>query len=246
MSRRFRSLAVLLLVLAAPSVVAQKDSRTALARELASLTGGTGGVTPFLLMRIAIAAEPEGPHTKQLADFEKKFADADESDAARIYATALSEGELRQLVAFFKTDAGRKFVTARTAVALSAESRAAEMIRQGLQEALETSKEKRTMADIMSLATSVEAYATDHNAYPVTTTHEALEKLLEPTYIRNLPQKDAWGNPFVYRGSSDKMSYRVVSGGPDGKIDPSSTRFGAPLRKSDDLVYENGTFLQKP
>src|SRR6478672_5662446 len=73
--------------------------------------------------------------------------------------------------------------------------------------ALQRSKQKRTMADMRSIATAWEAYATDNNAYysagQATTsnlkisdfsdwTWGNLSSCVAPTYIRSLPKNDGW------------------------------------------------------
>src|SRR5512138_2035470 len=68
--------------------------------------------------------------------------------------------------------------------------------------AMQRSKQKRTMADMRSIATAWEARATDVNTYalagvtavvytpPASVTYDKLSGWLSPTYIRTLPQND--------------------------------------------------------
>src|SRR5213075_2606 len=70
--------------------------------------------------------------------------------------------------------------------------------------AMQRSKQKRTMADMRTIATAWEARATDVNRYnaagvtlptgAVTITN--LVSYLSPTYVKTFPQKDGWGNPW--------------------------------------------------
>jgi type II secretory pathway pseudopilin PulG len=97
--------------------------------------------------------------------------------------------------------------------------------------AMNRSHQKRSMADLRTLATAIEAYATDRNSYSVDsnrgpihvavpisanepivldlgTFHRVpfvdLERALIPMYIKTLPKKDGWGNEFeVYVGEYD-------------------------------------------
>src|SRR5476651_2217805 len=70
--------------------------------------------------------------------------------------------------------------------------------------AMQRSKQKRTMADMRSLATAWEARATDVNKYnaaaipdqAVQITTANLTAGLTPTYIKVLPAKDGWGVPY--------------------------------------------------
>jgi hypothetical protein len=120
-----------------------------------------------------------------------------------------------------------------------------------LREATSYGRQRRTMNDIRSLATALEAYAIDHNAYPSTGAAwvDAItltDKLL-PDYIRTLPATDGWDNPL--RVWTDGEHYRIVSPGKDGAVSAEwsgqvestvTTDFGA------DIVYGDGEFLVYP
>src|SRR5713101_1111581 len=70
--------------------------------------------------------------------------------------------------------------------------------------AMQRSKQKRTMADMRTIATAWEARATDVNKYnaagaaTVTVPNATLDTMLAPTYIKVLPSKDGWGNAYKY------------------------------------------------
>src|SRR4051812_8099624 len=49
--------------------------------------------------------------------------------------------------------------------------------------AMQRSKQKRTIADLRTIATAIEAYSSDKNAYPSVSSVEELKPLLVPTYI---------------------------------------------------------------
>ena len=144
-----------------------------------------------------------------------------------VLAENLDERQLREAVTFFKSDAGKAFMKALTGGHA------------------DPSPEKRTMADMRSLATATEAYATDHNTYPDARNIGELSKLIAPTYIRFVPEKDGWGTPFVYLVSADHQTYRFVSAGPDKKFDKSSYDVGMVPAKSDDIIFENGEFVER-
>jgi type II secretory pathway pseudopilin PulG len=114
--------------------------------------------------------------------------------------------------------------------------------------------QKRTMADLRSIATACEAYATDKNQYPNATSVEGLRPLLSPTYMRDVPLKDGWGTDFRYEAwsrANELDSYAVGSAGKDKKFDhdvlheygetPSST-----TQFDCDIVFSNGNFVQYP
>jgi hypothetical protein len=101
---------------------------------------------------------------------------------------------------------------------------------------------QKAKADIRSIATAAEAYAIDHDRYPLATDLDSLRPELQPVYIRELPMTDPWGRP--YRWLSDGVSYRVVSGGADGSVAPGVMNLGAAAPgAADDIIFENGEFV---
>lgn len=122
--------------------------------------------------------------------------------------------------------------------------------------ATQRSKQKRTMADMRSLATAIEAYAVDSNIYPSAETVAELEPILTPTYIRVLPQADGWGEPLRYEcwalsgGSSDPCdNFSLSSGGRDRTFESAnyaSALSGATNNFDCDIVYANGFFVRYP
>ena len=118
--------------------------------------------------------------------------------------------------------------------------------------AQERAKQKRTMADVRSLATAVEAYATDKNQYPNATDDEALRPLLTPTYIRELPARDAWMREMSYVAwsrANELDSYAIGSAGKDGRWQHENVDqyTQGPTHNFDcDIVFANGSFVQYP
>jgi type II secretion system protein G len=124
--------------------------------------------------------------------------------------------------------------------------------------AMQRSKQKRTMADIRTIATAWEARATDLNKYNAAgltlptgkVTVANLTTFLAPTYVKTFPIKDGWGNPWTFAADQDwgiataAQQYIIVSNGKDGAADG---RPGAATTNFDcDIIYGNGTFLQYP
>jgi type II secretion system protein G len=122
--------------------------------------------------------------------------------------------------------------------------------------AMQRSRQKRTMADIRSLATAWEARATDINEYtvsgaavtwPGTTAGFIASKVaaaVQPTYIKVAPITDGWGTQFAGGVSTDGQAYSIESYGKD-KVN--ATDNGGPTNKFDaDIVFSNGTFVQYP
>ena len=124
--------------------------------------------------------------------------------------------------------------------------------------AMQRSKQKRTMADIRTIATAWEARATDVNRYnasgmtlpAVDVTAGDLTTYLTPTYVKNLPAKDGWGTPYafaadqIFAASTAAQVYMIISYGKDGKA--SSYNGGATTAFDCDIVYSNGSFVQYP
>ncbi|MEO6486710.1 MAG: prepilin-type N-terminal cleavage/methylation domain-containing protein [Thermoanaerobaculia bacterium] len=123
--------------------------------------------------------------------------------------------------------------------------------------AMQRSKQKRTMADMRTVATAWEARATDVNRYNaagavvVTNTITQLTDALAPTYIKLLPPKDGWGNPwmfetdFAFTATEAAQEYEVTSYGKDGKID-TAVIGGATTNFNNDIIFSNGVFTQYP
>ena len=123
--------------------------------------------------------------------------------------------------------------------------------------AVQRGKQKRTMADMRTLATAIEAYAVDNNNYviatcsaglftdPGTAVNDSSFKLLTPTYIANAPKKDGWGNALLYNSPSPQDKYNITSYGRDG-VSGGAAKCGTTTDFNDDIIYSNGTFLQWP
>ncbi|HKS22401.1 MAG TPA: hypothetical protein VJZ76_06365 [Thermoanaerobaculia bacterium] len=98
--------------------------------------------------------------------------------------------------------------------------------------AMQRAKQKRTMADIRSLAVSVEEYKAANNKPP-----DSPPKLM----------KDGWGNNFRY--ASDGTNYWIVSGGKDGKFEEAEAwhyQEGTTTNFDCDIVLSNGAFYRYP
>ena len=125
--------------------------------------------------------------------------------------------------------------------------------------AMQRSKQKRTMADIRSIATAWEARATDTNRYNAAglsypalgtgVTWDNLNSYLCPTYIKQFPKNDGWGNPLQFGvsiswgGPTAAQTYSIGSYGKDGSAE--STPRGGPTTNYDcDIIYSNGAFIQ--
>ena len=135
--------------------------------------------------------------------------------------------------------------------------------------AMQRSKQKRTMADIRTLATAWEARATDVNKYNAagaisaitsvtnTVSGTQLSGALSPTYIKLMPAKDGWGNPLrfytdqAWANVAPAQAYLIWSAAKDGATDGSTgwdaaSTGGATTNFDNDIIYGNGSFVQYP
>jgi len=120
------------------------------------------------------------------------------------------------------------------------------------------SRQKRTMADIRTIATAWEARATDINSYTIGAVRGGplptaeLVAALRPTYVREFPRADGCDQEFQFlageydeKGQAQVYSIRSLGSDRRPDRDPNSFR-GATTDFTDDVVYSNGSFLQYP
>ncbi len=124
--------------------------------------------------------------------------------------------------------------------------------------AIERARQRRTMGDIRSLSSAVEAYAMDFGRYPPTSgftlppglalpdeSLEATRAYLEPTYIRATPLVDGWNSWFGYGTSTVFTDYVLRSNGRGGE--PQETPlYGPTTDLNADIILVNGQFVQWP
>lgn len=108
--------------------------------------------------------------------------------------------------------------------------------------------QKRTMADMHSIAAAWEARAIDVHSYAVAprkrlVTASELARALEPKYIRNFPRVDGWGTEYQF--TADAETYAIRSLGRDHKSDRADAS-GATNSFDSDIIYSNGSFVQYP
>ena len=85
---------------------------------------------------------------------------------------------------------------------------------------LREKRERQTMSDMRSAATAVVSFSVDENRYPeqhrLAPIRGRMIRLLEGTYIKTLPVRDAWGEPILYW--SNGWDFVLVSTGHDRKL----------------------------
>jgi len=116
--------------------------------------------------------------------------------------------------------------------------------------AINRGRQKRTMADIRTIGTAIEAYAVDHASYPSVTVgllDGGLATLIEPTYVKRAPRTDGWNEGM--RAVSVLQTYSVGGSGRD-KIFSTSALTGYTQGPTDnmdcDIIYSSGSFTVWP
>ena len=89
---------------------------------------------------------------------------------------------------------------------------------------LETAKVKTTKAQLEMFSTALDSFNMDTGRYP--TESEGLKVLwtkskdirgYDGPYLPKPANEDAWGNPYIYKKTSDEHGYDIISYGKDGK-----------------------------
>ena len=127
--------------------------------------------------------------------------------------------------------------------------------------AVQRGRQKRSMADIKTAATTWETYYVDYSYYfnaggcPAPPGSPAgiasailvteMSQLLIPTYIAKLPLKDGWNNYcfFWVDRRSIAQEYRIESFGMDMSAD---SYCGMTTSLTNDIVLSNGQFIEWP
>ena len=110
--------------------------------------------------------------------------------------------------------------------------------------AIDRGKQKRTMADMRSLGTSVEEYSIDNNVYPVAGDVATLAAEVEPNYIRVAPRSDGWGTDFFV--ASVAGIYTLGSCGKGAASCGSVSGTGATQTFDADIIFSQGVFIAWP
>jgi type II secretion system protein G len=125
--------------------------------------------------------------------------------------------------------------------------------------AMQRSRQKRTMADMRTVASSWESRATDVNSYLISgatiewptanSDISAIEAALMPTYIKKIPNYDGWGTRFRVGWTTEGDSYSVHSYGADKTISFSATSSTMPVTTANfdcDIIFSEGNFVVYP
>jgi general secretion pathway protein G len=111
--------------------------------------------------------------------------------------------------------------------------------------AVDKSKQKRSMSDLRTISTAVEAYAVDTAAYPLGMGSWAvLKPIIDPYFIKTPPDADGWNNPWEAGTTVSGSDYTITSLGKDSLT--SARGGGMTTDFNCDIVFVNGRFFQWP
>ena len=118
--------------------------------------------------------------------------------------------------------------------------------------AINRARQKRSMSDMRTIGTAVEAYAVDWSFYPTVANgvlDPTLSIIISPVYVKKTPSQDGWRFPF--NAVSESRFYTIGSAARDqvweqGNLS-STTYSRVPTTDMDcDIIYSNGTFMSYP
>lgn len=175
-----------------------------------------------------------------------------------VYAKYLTETELADLVAFYRTPTGQKSIQVMPQLMAETMQRSGAILGPKIQEIYhQVDKEsdlrqpwKKTIARIETIGSYLESHAGENEGLYPEGDLDALQELFDLDET-----EDVWGHELAYVLSSDHKHYRLVSAGADGIFDWDSRRIaekadpaGMRLRDrlEDDIIYADGGFVQMP
>jgi general secretion pathway protein G len=113
--------------------------------------------------------------------------------------------------------------------------------------AINRGRQKRTMSDIRSIATALEAYSVDFNFYPKGLSTGVVTQLttyVMPTFIKRLPTNDGWNQALQLDMETAGQSYTIWSLAKGGA---GAVGTGGPKTDfADAIVFSNGQFYAWP
>jgi len=113
--------------------------------------------------------------------------------------------------------------------------------------AMQRAKQKRSMADMRTIATDVNKYTAAGAFLPSNTVAQGtMDTMLAPTYMKALVKNDGWGNSFIYATDALGQTYSISSYGRDGAKGTDPTVTTTTTNFDCDIIYSQGQFLQYP
>jgi type II secretion system protein G len=129
--------------------------------------------------------------------------------------------------------------------------------------AMTRARQRRSMADMRTLATAWESRNVDVNRYNAAAAGggyngidqavnlDDLEAAIVPTYVRKIPKHDGWDQNFAcytevaWAASTGASRYAIISAGADKVFDP-SVPAGGTTNFDCDIVFVGGAFVVYP
>jgi len=108
--------------------------------------------------------------------------------------------------------------------------------------AVDKGKQKRTIADIRTIGSAVEAYSVDNSYYPNAGTLPAIKAVIDPIFFNAMPLVDGWSN--AIRAESRPTTYTIFSQGKDGS--GSNCPAGTTSTFNDEICFVNGRLQRYP
>ena len=135
-------------------------------------------------------------------------------------------------------------------------------------DALQKAKQKRSVSDLRNTGTALMSWLTDQeaaaaagtavtnkvtlSAYGSVDPYANVEKVLEPQYMQEVPERDGWKVPYEYRMQTDFTVRTIILGGSTGQKGKGtlagSYTPGAfdPTDYEQDIVWADGFFVRWP
>lgn len=126
--------------------------------------------------------------------------------------------------------------------------------------AMNRARQKKSMADMRALAIAWESRASDHGRYNAagfvypSVSYDPVDMIdhLTPTYIKTLPERDGWSNPFDFAAdqlvgaAAEAQTYAIRSRGRDNLAEGPTYLSSTTTRFDCDIVFANGNFVVYP
>jgi general secretion pathway protein G len=108
--------------------------------------------------------------------------------------------------------------------------------------AVDKSKQRRTMSDLRSIGTAIEAYAVDNTYYPTAADVPAIKAVIDPIFFDSMPLVDGWSH--AIQADSVFAQYTIYSQGKDAT--GTTCAAGMTSTFNDQICFVNGRFQRYP
>jgi type II secretion system protein G len=108
--------------------------------------------------------------------------------------------------------------------------------------AVDKGKQKRTIADIRTIGSAVEAYSVDNSYYPTAGSLPAIKAVIDPIFFNAMPLIDGWSN--AIQAESTLTTYTIFSQGKDGS--GANCPAGTTSTFNDEICFVNGRLQRYP